>query len=467
MTQEEIQSVAFRQARLRSERHRILGVIVFVFVFAVLLSVRIYIFKSAVNPWAIWASLVLITYELVLLRAVVRAEKAGQDLPLSAWVASIMVETSFPAIGIAFLTSMRLPEVYRPLATPWVLAYFPFIVLSVLRLSPSVCYVSGCMATATYLASAYHHGWRFDLYHPAGQSLEEIAVRFDAALLLASGIIAGVVASEIRKYVQAALREAETERHLKQVQHDLEVARSIQQSLLPRVRPTLAGFEVAGWNRPADETGGDFFDWKKLPDGRLVVTMADVTGHGIGPALLASVCRAYSRASFDSRDDLATTIHRINESFGEDLTQGRFATYVAAVCKEGDDRLEFLSAGQAPLFVYFAATGELQKFQAQAMPLGIEKSLTSDAPVALNLEPGDILLFITDGFFEWENAAGEQFGFDRLADAVRKSSHLPPEEIIAELYNAVLAFAGGTPQKDDLTAVLIKRTGQPAGQLQA
>lgn len=467
MSPEEIQSAAFRQARLHSERLRILGVVVFVFVFAVLLAIRIYVFKSPVNPWAIGASLVLIGLELLLLRAVVRAEKAGEDLPFRAWVLSIIVETSFPAIGITFLSSARLPEVYRPLATPWLLAYFPFIILSVLRLTPSISYVSGVMATATYLASAYYHGWRVDIHHPAGQSLEEIAVRFDALLLLASGIIAGVVAREIRKHVQAALKEAEVERQLKQVQHDLEVARSIQQSLLPRVRPTIAGFEVAGWNHPADETGGDFFDWKKLPDGRLVVSMADVTGHGIGPALLASVCRAYSRASFNSRDDLATTMRRINESFGEDVTQGRFATFVAAICKEGDDQLEFLSAGQAPLFFYAAAKGELQKFAAQAMPLGIEKSLTSDAPVVLNMEPGDIVLFITDGFFEWENSAGEQFGFDRLADAVRKSSHLPPEEIIAELYNSVLAFAGGAPQKDDLTAVLIKRTGHAAGQLKA
>ena len=467
MTQEEIESTAFRQARLRSERYRIQGVIVFVFIFTILIAIRIFVFGSPVSPWGISASLGLIAYELVLLRAVLWAEKKGRDLPFRAWVASVIVETSFPAIGIAFLVSPRLEAAYRPLATPWVLVYFPFILLSVLRLSPTICYVSGFMATATYLASAYYHGWRFDLHNLAGQSFEEIAVRFDAGILLASGFIAGVVAREIRKHVQAALREAETERHLKQVQHDLEVARTIQQSLLPRVRPTLAGFEVAGWNRPADETGGDYFDWKKLPDGRLVVSLADVTGHGIGPAMLASVCRAYSRASFNSRDGLATTIGRINESFGEDVTQGRFATFVAAICKEGDDQVEFFSAGHAPLFVYIAAKGELQKFEAQAMPLGIEQPLTSEAPVVLNLVPGDIVLFITDGFFEWENSAGEQFGFGRLADAVRKSSHLPPEEIIAELYNAVLSFSGGTPQKDDLTAVLIKRTGHPTGRLEA
>src|SRR4029077_2623644 len=90
----------------------------------------------------------------------------------------------------------------------------------------------------------------------------------------------------------------------------------------------------AGWNRSADDTGGDFYDWKKLADGRWVVVLADVTGHGIGPAILASVCRAYSRASFNVRDRLETILKNINQAFAEDLTSERFATFVAAVCEE-------------------------------------------------------------------------------------------------------------------------------------
>ena len=82
-----------------------------------------------------------------------------------------------------------------------------------------------------------------------------------------------------------------------------------------------------------------------------------------------------------------------------------------------------------------------------------------EATVTLHLQPGDLILLITDGFFEWENVTGEQFGVGRLGDTVRKSSHLAPEEIIAELYNSVLAFSNGSKQNDDLTAVVIKRVG--------
>jgi serine phosphatase RsbU (regulator of sigma subunit) len=307
--------------------------------------------------------------------------------------------------------------------------------------------------------AATHHGWP-GYVASTGPSVTQTAPPFYAAILLASGFVAGAVANEIRKHVQAALREAETTRKLERVQHDLDVARSIQQSLLPRVRPNIAGFEIGGWNHSADETGGDYFDWKVMPDGSVIVSLADVTGHGIGPALLASVCRAYSRASFNARDSLAATLANINESFGQDLTSGNFATFVAVICKADDDEVELLSAGHGPLFVYSSASDTFQMFNAQGLPLGIMPEFDSDASVKLSLKPGDLVLLITDGFFEWENAEGEQFGADRLAETVRKSSHLGPEEIIAELYLAVLDFSKGTKQKDDLTAVIIKRTGE-------
>jgi serine phosphatase RsbU (regulator of sigma subunit) len=457
MTEAQISSQAFQQELLRSEKRRIRGVIAFVVALTLAIAIRIAVYGSAMSPWGFFALFLLVAYEIFVLREVNRALATGKSLPDRHWPLSIILETSFPAIGIAFLASPRLEIPYRPLATPWVLAFFPFLILSVLRLSPRMCRLAGYVATGSYLAAAYYQGWRPSFQDLGNHSVTHTAVVFYALILVVSGAIAGGVAGEIRKHVQAALREAEVRRELEQVQHDLKVARTIQQALLPKARPTIAGFQIAGWNQPADETGGDFFDWRQLPDGKLVVTMADVTGHGIGSALLASVCRAYSRASFNSRDSLTTTMQNINQSFGEDLTEGRFATFVAAVCKAGEDKVELLSAGHGPLFVFTAKTGSFQEFRAQALPLGVERQMTSDAPMVLTLQPGDLVLLITDGFFEWENGAAEQFGFERLADAVRKYCHMPPEEIIAELYQAVLAFANGTKQKDDLTAVVIKR----------
>jgi len=450
-------SPAFRQALLRSEKKRIVGVIVFVAFFSVLAIVRIYVLGSAMSRWGLVVSALVIAFELGLYRAVNQSLHSGQSISNFLWYGSSILECLFPAVGVAFLASNRLLPDYRPLATPWVLAFFPFILLSVLRLTPRLSWACGIISSLGYLAAAYLVGWHFSP-GPDGLEVTQTAVLYFAFVILITGALAAGVAAEIRTHVEAALREADAQHQLKLVAHELQIARSIQQSLLPQVRPQIAGFEVTGWSRSADDTGGDFYDWKKLADGRWVVVLADVTGHGIGPAILASVCRAYSRASFNVRDRLETILKNINQAFAEDLTSERFATFVAAVCEEGSDQLELLSAGHAPIFVYSSANQSFRILDAQALPLGILPDLWDAVPVKLSMQPGDIVLLVTDGFLEWENSAGEDFGSERLTATVRQFSGREPEVIIAELYDAVLNFAQGTQQKDDLTAVLIKRS---------
>jgi len=449
-------SPAFRQALLKGEKRRIIGVVAFVAFFSVLAVIRIFVLGSAMSRWSLAAAALLIAFELGLFRAVNYSLKTDKDIFNSVWYFSIALESLFPAAGIVFLASSRLLPGYRPLATPWALAFFPFILLSVLRLNPRLCWISGLCSALGYLAAAYVTGWRFNP-GPEGFTVTHTAVGYFALILLAMGVLAGGVAAEIRTHVEAALREAETQHQLKQVEHELQIARSVQQSLLPKVRPQITGFEVAGWSRSADDTGGDFYDWKKLADGRWVIVLADVTGHGIGPAILASVCRAYSRASFNIPDSLEKILKNINCSFAEDLTPERFATFVAAVCEENSDQVEVLSAGHAPILVYSSQQQSLRLLEAQGLPLGILPHLWDAEPVKLRMEPGDIVILITDGFFEWENRAGEQFGTARIEEVMRRSGDREPEIIIAELYDSVLSFSQGTPQQDDLTVVLIKR----------
>jgi serine phosphatase RsbU (regulator of sigma subunit) len=452
-----VDSPAFEKALLQTERLRIVGVILIILVFGVTGAIRIYLFGSHMSHITVYGAAVLVGYELLVLRIVDRSLVTGMRIPDWFWTLNVIIEVSIPAVGLAFLVSNRIATGYRPLASPWVLLFFPFLILSTLRLSPLVSIVAGITSAIGYLLAAMYNGWHIksDLL---ANSVTHTAVPFFAVMICATGFIAALVAREIRKHVQAALREAETERQLKQVEHDLAIARSIQQSLLPKVRPRIEGYEIAGWNRSADATGGDYFDWKQLKDGRLVVTLADVTGHGIGPALLASLCRAYSRASFGDSETLANTLQRINQSFGEDLQPGRFATFVAAICRPGNDNLELLSAGHGPLYWYSSAAGEVQTFPAHDVPLGILPKLTVESSQVLALQEGDIVLLVTDGFLEWENNAGEQFGNTRFEQTLRSACNLPPEGVIAELYDAVLRFANGSPQQDDLTAVAIKRT---------
>src|SRR6185369_6085789 len=109
------------------------------------------------------------------------------------------------------------------------------------------------------------------------------------------------------------------------------VARSIQQALIPHAGPSIPGFDIAGWNRPADQTGGDYYDWQMLPDGNWIVTLADVSGHGIGPALVTAACRAYVRASSFYNSDLSSLAGRMNRLLAEDLPEGRFVTMVSVI----------------------------------------------------------------------------------------------------------------------------------------
>src|SRR5262249_28046753 len=237
--------------------------------FALLIVLRISLLGSAMSLHGLLAAAMLIAFELWLLRVVNRALHSGQIVPRFLWYCSLTLEALFPTIGIALFASNQLHVDYRPLATPWAVAYFPLMVLSVLRTNPKLCGVFGFASALGYLAAAYSVGWRFDAEN--GFSVTETAVPFFASLLFTTGMVAAGVTIEIRRHMEAAMREAETAHQLKEVEHEVQIARSIQQALLPKLGPHIQGFAVSGWSKSADDIGGDFYDWKKLPNGRSVV----------------------------------------------------------------------------------------------------------------------------------------------------------------------------------------------------
>ena len=194
-----------------------------------------------------------------------------------------------------------------------------------------------------------------------------------------------------------------------------------------------------------------------MTDGRTVIVLADVTGHGIGSALIASLSRAYGRACFVGHTETGAAVNRIDDLLSEDLPSGKLVNYVAAVLDPNDADVQLLSAGQGPLLVFRAASMTVERFNAHGVPLGVGLGLGRGPAQRVFLEPGDMLILVTDGFFEWENPDDEQFGLDRLDEAIRQARDLPAREIISALHSAVLQFANGTEQLDDLTAVIVKR----------
>ncbi len=457
------QSHAFHTALLDSERLRIVCVLAFIGVLIFVYSIRTMLFGF--RGWwtgVIAALLALAAIDIAIYWMVRHALKAKTEVSAGMWFIGISAELCVPTLCILFLVNPNVPVRYQVLANPWVLIFFPVITLSMLHLNPTLSRFSGIMAGCLYLAAAYYHGWRPVLVDASYYEVKT-AVVFYTFILAATGFVAGAVAGRIRKHVEAALLEAELRQQLQQVQHDHDLARSIQLSLLPQDKPGLEGFEVAGWNRSADATGGDFFDWKYLADGRLVVTLADVTGHGLGPALIAAVCRAYSRACFDDRGALVPTMQTINRLLSADLTPPHFATFVAALCDERNSAVQLFSAGQGPLLAYSSSKDAFTEVQTHSIPLGLMPELEATEPAVLHMDAGDLIVLLTDGFIEWRNTAGHEFGIERVKEAVRRATNLKPEDIIRELYESVRAFAGGAAQQDDLTAVVIKRVPVTVG----
>ena len=456
------QSPAFQQALRQSERLRIYLLLALLAFILVLRGTRTILAPTPDNISTLYMFLtligVLVAVELVTLRALGKAIRDAKPMAKVFWFLNIFLEIALPAVSIASAASSVILPGYRPLANPSFLIYFLLLMLTILRLDPTLSALCGFLAAGSYLAAAYHLGWR-----PLQTSMESSIyspqknVITYAVSLIVVGITAAVVAREFRAQVEAALREAETRRQMENLQHDLEVARSIQQSLLPRSMPQVAGWDIAAWNQPADQTGGDYYDWQPLPNGKFVAALADVTGHGIGPALLASVCRAYARTNFRNQDSFLKAMEEINSAVAADVREGRFITFVAAIFGPDSPTVELLSAGQAPLFLYQQKDDHFYLMEAQGLPLGISDSFLSDPPYILEMAPGDLLMLATDGFFEWANAREERFGTERLGQTIRAAREKSAVEIIASLHQEVLRFAGGTKQMDDLTAIVLKR----------
>lgn len=268
-------------------------------------------------------------------------------------------------------------------------------------------------------------------------------------------------------------RLADEQAARKKIEQDLELARHIQRGLLPKTVPNLPGFEIAGWNQAADQTGGDYFDWLELPDGRTLVMLADVTGHGIGPALIVAACRAYLRAAAISgvaangegrsgtnggRAVLSQVLDRVNNLLHEDVPEMRFVTAVVAIIDPHTNHMTISSAGHAPLIFYEAATNLLHIWDADDLPLAVTGDVHYPEPRDVTWQPGDMLVLVTDGFFEWQNDSGQQFGTERLGKFVVANAHRAPDEFISLLHATVVAHAAGTGQPDDLTAVVVKKT---------
>ena len=237
---------------------------------------------------------------------------------------------------------------------------------------------------------------------------------------------------------------------------DLAIARQIQRSLLPKSSPIIAGFDIAGWSQAAEEAGGDFFDFQQLGNDELMLVIADVAGHGIGPALLAAECCALLRAVFSLQSDIQQGLNYVNQLLSRHIPEDRFITAFVGILNPVTGVLNYISAGQGPVIVLRSQDQVVKELPVQGMPLGIMGDYQYDSCGSIQFDSGDILIALTDGFFEWENAEGQSFGSERVCSAALKSMEFSASNIIESIYTELLCFARETKQEDDLTAIVVK-----------
>ena len=275
----------------------------------------------------------------------------------------------------------------------------------------------------------------------------------DVAMLQLLADQAGVA---IQRYTlqQAALESLSLRR-------EMELARGVQEALIPREKPDVPGLEAAGWTQPASINGGDVFDLWRTPDGRLGVLVADASGHGIAPAMVACQVRTLVRTLADAegpRADPMRLITLVNARLHEDLPAGRFVTtFVAFLSPDGT--LSWCSGGHGPIVTRGeeGSGGALRLVPATLPPLGIVPELPGEAPPPLRLAPGGALLVASDGITEAGNAAGDMFGEERLLGLLGHKGSGAPDEMIQTVRGAVSQWEGSADPEDDQTVVVVIR----------
>ena len=240
------------------------------------------------------------------------------------------------------------------------------------------------------------------------------------------------------------------------LRQQLEMARVVQMSSLPRTMPAVAGYDVYGTFKPADLTGGDTFDLSRVGE-ELVVVLADATGHGIAPALSVTQMQAMLRMALRLGASLEEAYTQVNDQLSEILPGDRFITAFIGILDPAAHRVRFHSGGQGPILHFHAAANESTHHKPTSFPLAAMPITRLRPAVVLDLAPGDILALVSDGIFEYRNPQGEEFGEARVRHLLAAHHARPAAEISALLFAAVQDFARKAPQEDDMTVVLVKR----------
>ena len=272
------------------------------------------------------------------------------------------------------------------------------------------------------------------------------ACRFSASLAFSC-------ARQLRCQIE---RRIETEKTLREQEGQLIAAQRIQERLFPERPPALAGFDIAGASFPAEFTSGDYFDYIPLREKCYAIVVGDVSGHGLGSALLMASARSFLRVIAGTTGDVGEMLTRANGFLLADKQPDQFVTLFLGRLDSQSRQFSYVSAGHPPAYL-LDASGKLKaRLESTAIPLGVKPDATFLAGKSLTLEPGDLAILLTDGVLEATAPDGTLFGESRVLQVVRDTQSKPASQIIRRLRRAVLDFRRQEVLLDDMTVILLK-----------
>lgn len=245
----------------------------------------------------------------------------------------------------------------------------------------------------------------------------------------------------------------ETER----LKESLEIARGIQQGLLPKDPDDIPGFDIAGTLIPVEVTAGDYFDFIQMHGDQLGLVVGDVTGHGIGPAILMSSVRAMLRGLTFSEFKLDAILEYLNEQLDRDTDADIFMSLFLGSLDLEKKTLIYGSAGHIPQLLYKAKDNTFEELKRTGMALGIEQGLPYRASEEIPLEAGDFIVLFTDGIIEMKSD-GELYGMDRLKEHLLACKDRTAAETVSHIFEEVKKFSNRQEADDDLTLVVVRVT---------
>ncbi len=260
---------------------------------------------------------------------------------------------------------------------------------------------------------------------------------------------------------QAALAVGNCLNHMSELKNrdvkmQLDVAHKIHDRLLPNEPYETEKLWIGGINRPSSRVGGDYFDVFNTERGELV-TISDSTGHGIGAALIMTTARAYLKALVNKSDPTMEEIVRgLNALLSTDLDPGLFVTQAFLRLEEGGEKLSYLIAGHEPPFLFRRSERRFINLETGGLAIGIQPDFRYKRADPIHLTSGDRIYLFTDGILEQEDREGEQFGHNRLKEAIMNASDADPQGSLHLIIKAVDEWRAGVDQGDDYTISLIE-----------